>query len=168
LCIFDTTGGNPNVAFELGLAVAVGRPCITLVKQGGANPLGSADLGYSERAEYTSRETLKAKLKQLLIAKSSALRLLKSTSYAMQTGTFNVTREQDEQTLKEIVAHVFEHKKITKPHARTIVEDDDKRATLALNALREAGVLRVEGEKRGAAWVFTDTWVHHDHEVVGE
>jgi hypothetical protein len=168
LCLFDTTGGNPNVAFELGLAVAVGRPCITLVKQGGVNPLGSADLGYSERAEYTSRETLKAKLKQLLTAKPSAFRLLKSTSYAMQKGAFDVAREQDEQALKEIVAHVFEHKKITKPHARTIVDDDDKRATLALNALREAGVLRVEGEKRGAAWVFTDTWVHLDHEVVGE
>ena len=70
--------------------------------------------------------------------------------------------------LKELVAHVFEHKKITKPQARTIVDDDDKRATIALNALREAGVLRVEGEKRGAAWVFTDTWVHLDHEVVGE
>jgi nucleoside 2-deoxyribosyltransferase len=168
LCVFDTTRGNPNVAFELGLAVAIGKPCITLLKQGGPNPLGSADLGYSERAEYTSRETLKAKLRQLLVAKSSALRLFKSMSYAIQTGAFNVTREQDEQTLKELVQHVFQNQKITKPQARAIAEDDDKRATNLLNALREAGVLRVEGEKRGAAWVFTDSWVHHDHEVVGE
>ena len=26
LCIFDITKGNPNVVFELGLAVAVGKP----------------------------------------------------------------------------------------------------------------------------------------------
>jgi hypothetical protein len=61
---------------------------------------------------------------------------------------------------------VFLHKKITKPRARIIV-GDDKRATTVLNALRDANVLRVEGVKKGAAWVFTDRWVHHDHEVVG-
>lgn len=66
LCIFDISNGNPNVAFELGLAAAIDKPCITLLKTGENNPLGAADLGYSERAEYTSRETLKAKLSQLL------------------------------------------------------------------------------------------------------
>src|SRR5712692_4156534 len=91
LCIFDITKGNPNVAFELGLAVAVGKPCITLLRTGEPNPLGAADLGYSERAEYASRETLKTKLKQLLVAKSSALRLFNRISYAMQSGAFNIT-----------------------------------------------------------------------------
>lgn len=166
LCIFDISKGNPNVAFELGLAAAVGKPCITLLKTGEQNPLGAADLGYSERAEYGSRETLKAKLKQLLSAKSSALRLFNDLSYAMQRDAFNITREKDEQNLIEIVKHVFQHKKITKPKARTII-GDDKRATSALNTLRDANVLRVEGEKRGATWVFTDKWVHHDHEVAG-
>jgi nucleoside 2-deoxyribosyltransferase len=166
LCIFDISKGNPNVAFELGLAAAVGKPCITLLKTGEQNPLGAADLGYSERVEYASRETLKARLKQLLNAKSSALRLFNDVSYAMQRDAFNITREQDEQNLIEIVNHVFRHKKITKPKARTIV-GDDKRATNALNALRDANVLRVEGVKKGATWVFTDKWVHHDHEVVG-
>jgi hypothetical protein len=166
LCIFDITNGNPNVAFELGLAAAVGKPCITLLKAGEPNPLGAADLGYSERAEYASQDSLKAKLKQLLIAKSSALRLFYTISYAIQNDRFNTTREQDEQKLIEIVKHVFLHKRITKPKARTIV-GDDKRATIALNALRDASVLCVEGEKRGATWVFTDRWVHHDHEVVG-
>jgi nucleoside 2-deoxyribosyltransferase len=166
LCIFDITKGNPNVAFELGLAVAVGKPCITLLRTGEPNPLGAADLGYSERAEYASRETLKAKLKHLLVAKSSALRLFNKLSYAIQMDPFNITREQDEQKLIEIVKHVFLHKKITKPQARTIV-GDDKRATIALNALREANVLRVEGAKKGATWVFADSWVYHDHEVVG-
>jgi hypothetical protein len=166
LCIFDTTSGNPNVAFELGLAVAIAKPCITLVKAGESNPLGNADLGYSERAEYNSREALKAKLKQLLIAKSSALRQFNKISYAIQTDPFNITRAQYEQNLIDIAKHVFLHKKITKPQARTIV-GNDKRATVALNALRHASVLRVVGAKKGAAWVFTDSWVHHDHEVVG-
>jgi hypothetical protein len=167
LCIFDTTNGNPNVAFELGLAAAIGKRCITLLKTGEPNPLGAADLGYSERAEYSSRETLKAKLKQLLIAKSSGLRVFYNASYAIQSDPFNLTREQDEQKLIEIVKHVFLHKRITKPKARMIV-GDDKRATIALNALRDLKVLRVKGAKKGAAWVFADQWVHHDHEVVGE
>jgi hypothetical protein len=166
LCVFDISKGNPNVAFELGLAAAVGKPCITLLKTGEQNPLGAADLGYSERAEYASRETLKAKLKQLLSAKSSALRLFNNISYIIQRDAFDLTREQDEQKLIKVVKHVFLHKKITKPNARTIV-GDDKRATIALNALRDANVLRVEGAKKGAAWVFTDKWVCHDHEVAG-
>jgi nucleoside 2-deoxyribosyltransferase len=166
LCIFDITEGNPNVAFELGLAAAVGKPCITLLKTGGRNPLGSADLGYSERAEYSSRETLKTKLQQLLIAKASALRLFKNLSYALQRNSYNITREDDEQTLIAIVNHVFWHKRITKPRARTLA-GGDKRATTALNTLRDARILRVEGAKKGAAWVFSDSWVHHDHEVVG-
>lgn len=166
LCIFDISKGNPNVAFELGLAVAAGKPCITLLKTGEPNPLGAADLGYSERAEYTSRETLKAKLTQLLKAKSSALRLFNDLSYALQRDAYNITREQDERNLIDIIKHVFQHKRITKPKARTIV-GDDKRATVALNAFRSANVLRVEGARRGATWVFTDKWVYHDHEVVG-
>src|SRR2546423_10653097 len=39
LCIFDITRGNPNVAFELGLATAIGKRCITLLKSGEKNPL---------------------------------------------------------------------------------------------------------------------------------
>jgi nucleoside 2-deoxyribosyltransferase len=167
LCIFDISKGNPNVAFELGLAVAVGKQCITLLKTGELNPLGAADLGYSERAEYSSRETLKTKLRQLLKAKSSALRLFNDISYALQRDAYNITREQDERNLMDIVKHVFQHKRITKPKARSII-GDDRRATLGLNALRNANVLQVQGARRGATWVFTDKWVYHDHEVVGE
>lgn len=164
LCIFDISKGNPNVAFELGLAAAVGKPCITLLKTGEQNPLGAADLGYSERAEYTSRETLKAKLKQLLKAKSAALRLFNDISYAMQRDAFNITREQDELNLVQVIQHVFQHKKIMTPKAREII-GDDKRAASVLNALRNGNVLR--WVKKGGTWVFTDKWVHHDHEVVG-
>lgn len=34
LSVFDISRGNPNVAFELGLAVAAERPCITVLKAG--------------------------------------------------------------------------------------------------------------------------------------
>jgi hypothetical protein len=166
LCIFDITNGNANVAFEMGLAVAVGRPCISLLKKGELNPLGAADLGYSERVEYESRATLKAKLQRLLLAKSSALRLFNKLSYTIRADPFESTREQEEDKLIELVKHVFLHKKITKAQARTIA-GDERRATTALNALREEKVLRVEGASKSAAWVFTESWVHHDHEVVG-
>src|SRR5438094_546788 len=62
--------------------------------------------------------------------------------------------------------HVFQHKKITKLTARRIVGDDN-RTIRALHVLRDGNVLRTEGAKRGATWVFTDKWVYHDHEVVG-
>ena len=164
LCIFDTTDGNSNVAFELGLAAAVGKPCITLLKTGGKNPLGNADLGYSERLEYTSRETLKATLRKLLLLKSSALRLFNKLSYTIQNDRFNFTQEAFKQTLTEIIKHVFLHKRITKSTAQKTIVGNDKQATLALNTLRDAKVLRVE---KGSSWVFADEWVHHDHEVVG-
>lgn len=73
LAVFDISGGNPNVAFELGLAVAAYRPCVSLLKTGQDNPLGQADLGYSERAEYSSRETLKAVLRKILAACGESL-----------------------------------------------------------------------------------------------
>lgn len=165
LCLFDISNGNPNVAFELGLAAATNKPCITLLKTGASNPLGAADLAYSERAEYTSRETLKAKLKQLLVSRSSALRLFKEISYALQPDTFDISREEDELRLIKLVKHIFLHKRISKANAGTIL-GDIARATLALNLLRDEGVLKVEGGRKFAKWVFADAWVHHDHEVV--
>jgi hypothetical protein len=162
LCIFDITKGNPNVAFELGLAAAAGKRCITLLKTGEPNPLGTADLGYSERVEYSSRATLKAKLKQLLVTQSSALRDFYKLSYAILGNMLDVPREEHEQKLLELVTHVFLHKKIARTRARAIW-GDDKRAGKALDTLRNANVLQVQGQ----AWVFTDRWVHHDHEVVG-
>jgi len=165
LCVFDISGGNPNVAFELGLAVAENKKCISFLKTGEPNPLGSADLGYAERAEYQSAATLKAKLRDLCIAKSSALRVLKDLSYKMHDEF--ISQDFLEGALREVVRTVFRTKKITKDRARRIFDDTDKLADLALNRLRESDVLRVEGAKRGAVWVFTDKWVVHDHEVVG-
>jgi hypothetical protein len=48
------------------------------------------------------------------------------------------------------------------------VADGVNVAVWALNLLRTHGVLKVEGQKKGARWVFTDPWVHHDHQVSGE
>jgi len=77
LAIFDVSRGNPNVAFELGLAVVQNKSCITILQTGEPTPLGSAHLGYAERAEYTSAAVLKEMLAKLLASKSTATRKMK-------------------------------------------------------------------------------------------
>ena len=166
LAVFDISGGNPNVALELGMAVAINRPCITLLKTGEPNPLGNADMAYSERAEYQSRATLKTKLVELLRAKSSALRLLNTISYQVQSDAFPYPREDIEQKLHETVTHVFQNKRATRA---TVTDIFGSSATsgIVLDALRENGVFKLEGQTKGARWLLSDAWVHHDHEVVG-
>src|SRR5207249_4501726 len=84
LAVFDTSGGNPNVAFELGLAVAENKRCMTMVMEGEDDPLGKADLGYAERAAYSSLASLKATLRDLAIAQSTAMKLIHDLSYQLQ------------------------------------------------------------------------------------
>lgn len=166
LCFFDISGGNPNVALELGLSIAIDKRCIPVMKTGEANPLGKADLGYAERSEYQSAATLKNQLRTLVKAKSSAYRLYKEISYEIQSDAFQMSREEIEAKIEQIVHRVFDRKKITREEARKIAGDDGN-AGVILNALREKGVLKVEPKKRYSYWLFTDSWVHHDHEVVG-
>lgn len=166
LCFFDISKGNPNVAFELGMAVAIAKPCITLLKTGELNPLGGADMSYSERAEYTSRETLKEKVRSLLAAKSSALRTINKVSYFVQSDAFDYDREEIEKRLIKVVNHVYRSKKITRAGVTKIV-GSDKQAGIVLNALREHEVLQLEGQRKAAKWLMSDKWVTHDHEVVG-
>jgi hypothetical protein len=166
LAVFDISGGNPNVALELGMAVAINRPCITLLKTGEPNPLGNADMGYSERAEYQSRATLKTKLKELLRAKSSALRLLNTISYRVQSDAFPYPREDIEQRLTQTVAYVFQNKRATRATVTNIFESNVT-SGIVLDALRENDIFKLEGQTKGARWLLSDTWVHHDHEVVG-
>lgn len=166
LAIFDVSGGNPNVAFELGLAVAVNRPSITLLKQGAPNPLGNADLGYSERAEYTSAATLKEQLRKLLLAKTTAARKIKDASYQIYDSSVPKTHDQLQGHIREILKHIYKTKRITKKQATTIF-GEYWLADKALQKLREMDVLQVEGQRRGARWVFSGSWVYHDHEVAG-
>ena len=166
LAIFDISRGNPNVAFELGMAVAIDKSCITLLKTGEPNPLGGADLSYSERAEYTSRESLKQKIKDLLKAKSTALRLISTISYQIQSAAFPFPREEIEVKLTQTIQHVFQHKRITRAGIAKIF-GDDAMAGIVLPALREHGVFKLEGQRKAAKWLLGDSWVHHDHEVVG-
>ncbi|HUG00633.1 MAG TPA: hypothetical protein VML95_02085 [Longimicrobiales bacterium] len=166
LAILDVSGGNPNVAFELGLAVAQTKRCITLLKTGEPNPLGAADLGYAERVEYSSAATLRERIRAFLLARSSALTLAYDVSYQLHDANLVQTRDQLEQQIRRVLHKVFEAKRITKTGATTILGDAGL-ATTVLNKLREHDVLQVEGQKRGARWVFTDQWVHKDHEVAG-
>ena len=166
LAVFDISRGNPNVAFELGLAVAANRRCITLLKTGEANPLGGADLGYSERCEYTSRETLKAQVRKLLIAQSSGLRMLRDIARRVHTDAFNLTVKQLEAKIIELVNQVFLHRRTSTEAARKLF-GDERIATVVMSTLRESSVFQVTGAKKGSKWGFGSDWVHCDHEVVG-
>jgi hypothetical protein len=148
------------------MAVAIGKSCITLLKAGEGNPLGAADLGYSERAEYTSRQTLKERITSLLQAKSSALRTLNKVSYYVQSDAFEYGREEIETRIVKVVNHVYKNKKITRAGIAKIM-GNDKQAGLLLDALRDHEVLQLVGQRRAAKWLMGEKWVTHDHEVVG-
>lgn len=166
LAIFDISGGNPNVAFELGLAVGRDKRCMTVLKAGEPNPLGSADLGYSERMEYSSAETLKARLRDLLTARSGALRLIDDVSYSITGADPTVTQEVVKERLRLLVTRLFNSKSVTKATATSLMKSEGL-ATSAIAILRAKDVLQIEGAKRGARYVFTSSWVYHDHEVAG-
>jgi hypothetical protein len=92
---------------------------------------------------------------------------MKDISYDAHDDSLGITREDLEAGLRQIVHIVFKNKKIKKDRARRIFDGSERIADLALNRLRQSDVLKVEGERRGAVWTFTDNWVEHDHEVVG-
>lgn len=77
-----------------------------------------------------------------------------------------MTRPDFENRITQVISRVFRSKHITKQQASTILGDVEL-ATAVLNALRAKDVLKVEGQRRGARWVFTDKWAYHDHEVSG-
>lgn len=168
LAFFDVSGGNPNVAFELGLAAAANKRCMTLLKAGAANPLGAADLGYAERSEYDSATTLKERLRSIVNAKSSAMKLLNDLSYELYDSSKPHTREQLLDTARKLLNDVFVTKSVSKTAATKLFFGDRKIADLALNKLRALDVLEVAGKKRGSKWVLAANWVYHDHEVAGQ
>jgi len=166
-CIFDTSDGNPNVAFELGLAVSQFKNCMTLLKTGTKNPLGSADLGYSERAEYTSAATLKEKIRQIILSKSRYIKLSRDVSYQIYDSNQPITREKIEQYVREIIKDIYINKSLTKDNAKKLCGNSKQLADGIINQLRAESVVEISGSKRGAKWVFSEHWVYHDHEVAG-
>jgi hypothetical protein len=166
LSVFDISAGNPNVAFELGLAVSENKKCMTILKTGEANPLGSADLGYAERAEYDSIATLKETLRTVARSQLSGLRLFGDLSYELVPSDGSLERPDVERRIQSLVQKVFENRQIQKKQASQIM-GGDALGTAVLSALRARDVLKVEGQKRGSRWVFTDNWVYADHEVSG-
>lgn len=166
LAIFDVSGGNPNVAFELGAAVVSNRPCISLLKAGESNPLGLADLAYAERAEYDSAATLKVKLRDLLTAKTTAFRAIRECAYAIYEEGKGKDHAQLREHILEILRIVYRDQRISSKAAREVF-GDDWYSQRALNSLRGLDVLQVVGQRRGARWTFSDRWVYRDHEVVG-
>jgi hypothetical protein len=166
IAIFDISNGNPNVAFELGLAVASEKRVITLLKTGEPNPLGKSDLAYAERVEYSSTGTLKARLAELLNAQSSAIKLIDALSYAVTPEDGSVDRIAVRDRLAKLILKVFTDKSVTKKGATTIM-GTEALGQSAINHLRQRNVLQIDGLKRGARYVFGETWVYSDHEVAG-
>lgn len=167
LCIFDISDGNPNVAFELGLAVSQFKKCMTLLKTGSKNPLGAADLGYSERSEYTSAETLKEKLRAIISSKSTFVKLVRETSYQIYDSNAPQSRQEIEEFIRSLIKQIYLNKSIAKEAATRLCGGSRPLADSILNSLRAEGVVEIAGAKRGAKWVFMDSWVYHDHEVAG-
>src|SRR3954454_7296309 len=112
LAIFDISGGNPNVAFELGLAVADNKKCMTILKSGEANPLGSADLGYAERAEYSSAATLKDTLRRVTQSQSSGLRQLNAVSDELRPLAGDADGADIEHRLHRLLSKALENKQV--------------------------------------------------------
>ncbi len=146
--VFDISEGNPNVAFELGLAVAKDRRCITLLKTGAKNLLGSSDLGYSERMEYASAATLRDKLKDFVMARSTAMRKLDEMSYRLVPADGSHTREQVLSNLTALVTRIFNTKSVTKSGATTLMKSEAL-AVAALSALRAEDVSKSKASSEG-------------------
>ena len=166
MCIFDISGGNPNVSFEIGLAVARFKRCSTILRAGAENPLGRADMSYAERAEYSSAATLRETLLRVLRSKSSALATIRQVANFMYDSSKPYTVDQIEHHVTQILNEVFQHGRITKQNAERLV-GNRQLADQILPALRERGVLAIDGQKRGAKWVFGENWVNRTHEVAG-
>jgi hypothetical protein len=165
LAFFDISNGNANVAFEMGLAAGIDKRCVTLLKTGASNPLGSADLGYSERLEYHDAESLKAIVRKALHAHCSGLIDLRSACAKVGKGTSGISSDELFSFGVQVLNHVFKNKKITKKVVVDIVGDSTV-ATYLLKQLRQDQILRLEGEKRGATYVFCGTWTHDDHSAL--
>ena len=166
LCVFDISGGNPNVSFEIGLAVARFKRCSTILRTGAENPLGRADMSYAERAEYSSAATLRETLLRVLRSKSSALAIIRQAANYLYDSAKPYSVDQIEGHLVALLNEVFQHSRITKQQAERLI-GDRALADGLMSHLRERGVLAIDGQRRGAKWVFGENWVTKHHEVVG-
>src|SRR5579883_2569927 len=66
--------------------------------------------------------------------------------------------------LKALVLKVFKEKQITRAGGTALLNNDQALFYAVVQALRAEQVLEVEGEKRAAKYVLTDTWAYKDHE----
>lgn len=168
ISFFDISGGNPNVSFEMGLSLAIEKRSYALFKTGSTNPLGSADLGYAERLEYSSVATLKGKIAEVLKTKSTAIKLFKDMSYSYYDTNMRITHPELEAKIVAVVNNVFKHKTINRGTAKDILGMDDSQTTTILNALRSENVFSIIPAKRYSKYEFTSDWVYKDHEVAGD
>jgi len=164
LAVFDISDGNANVAFELGLATAKNKRCMTLLKRGARNPLGETDFGYSERMEYESANELKAQLRRLLTAHSSSTAMIAEVSDAICRADGPVAETIIRARLQRVMVEVFQRKRITMADATRIMEDPVM-AKLAIRMLIRKLVLKQAGGRAGRRvhYALAESWVTSDY-----
>jgi hypothetical protein len=163
LAIFDVTGGNANVALELGLALASEKSCLSILKTGGDNPLGRADLSYAERVEYDSLPLFRENLEEIIIKYTSCGKLISQMADQLYHDS-GLSREQMLERIRVVIQRIFERKFIKKSDAVTLLGGQDL-ATRIINTLRENDVIVREGGKKASKWKFTDGYVNKDFMV---
>lgn len=166
LALFDTSRGNPNVAFELGLAVSAGARCVPVLKTGEPNPLGTADLGYSERVEYDSRDSLRTKVRNLVLSQCSGIAAVRGACNEVLAGRAQAEREELFGKSLQIVSGAFRNLAIQRGMVDAIL-GDRLLSKKVLLALQKASVLRLDGDGRGARYVLGADWVGRGHDVRG-
>jgi hypothetical protein len=117
-------------------------------------------------AHFLAVAALKDRLRAVLTTKGTAVRQIRDVAYHIYAGNKQVTHEQLQQHTLNVLKTVYLEKRINKQRAVQIFGEREY-ADVAMNYLRQLDIIKVEGSRRGAVYVFSDHWVYHDHEVVG-
>jgi len=163
LAIFDVSGGNANVALELGLSLAIEKSCLTILKTGEDNPLGRADLSYAERVEYNSLGQLKERLEYIVTKHTACGRLISQLAEQMHHES-GQTKEAIFENIRVILHRIFDRKFVKKADARTLIGNPTLADTI-INTLKANEVITLDGGKKASKWKFTDGYVTKDFMV---
>jgi hypothetical protein len=163
LAIFDVSGGNANVALELGLALASEKNCLSILRSGSDNPLGRADLSYAERVEYDSLDQFCQRLEYIVTNHTACGRLITQVSDQLYHDS-GFSKEQVFDKIRTILHRIFDRKFIKKVDAGPLI-DSAPLANSIIDALRINGVITLDGGRKGSKWKFTDSYITKDFMV---
>lgn len=156
-CIFDATGGNPNVSLEVGIAHTVPTDFILTLKtrkpRAGADSkphepaaAGSevrsiiSDLQGRNRVEYKTYKTLRTKVED---------RFLSGLAYMKRWKRFKNDHKGMVPYVLRFIADVRSSGRSTGPRLNAILEGSGFNASDVTDALRKAGILLVRRGRNG-------------------